>query len=289
MSRTTPPSNLAHSVHDRLLELAKQRGRPFNELLQYYAMERFLYRLANSPAKKQFVLKGALLLTACAEASYRPTRDIDLLGQGDNTEATIRDVMQQVCRQAVSADGLLFDSASVTTERIKEDADYAGVRAQFIGQLGNARISMQVDVGFGDIITPAPHTIEYPVLLDFPAPRLRAYTLETAVAEKLHAMIYLGELNSRMKDFYDVWMLCQRAALDPQRLKAAIGATFERRKTPISRDPICFAAEFAAAKQPQWRAFLRKLRIANTPDNLEAVTRAIRQTIEPIFDELRQR
>lgn len=215
-----------------------------------------------------------------------PPRDIDLLGQGDNTEATIRDVMQQICRQAVPADGLRFDPESVTTERIKEDADYAGVRAQFIGLLGNARISMQVDVGFGDVITPAPYTIEYPVLLDFPVPRLRVYPLETAVAEKLHAMTYLGELNTRMKDFYDVWMLCQHATLDPQRLKAAIGATFERRKTLISRAPVCFSPEFASAKQIQWRAFLRKLRIANVPENLATVTQSIRETIGTILQEL---
>jgi predicted nucleotidyltransferase component of viral defense system len=285
MTRATPPVNLAHSVHDRLLELAKKRARPFNELLQDYAMERFLYRLANSPAHKHFVLKGALLLTACAGLPHRPTRDIDLLGQGDNSEANIRDLLQQACRQTVPADGLDFAPESVATERIKEDADYAGVRVRFVGHLGNARVAMQVDVGFGDVIKPGPRMLTYPVLLDFPAPRLRAYPLETAVAEKFQAMVYLGELNSRMKDFYDVWVLCRHAQLDSARLHGAICATFKRRKTPLPIDPICFSPAFAAAKQVQWRAFLRKLRITDAPDNLATVITDISTTLKPIFTE----
>ena len=283
MTRDTPPVNIAHSVHDRLLVLAKKRGRPFNELLQYYAMERFLYRLGKSPANRHFLLKGALLLTACAETSYRPTRDIDLLGQVENTEGKILDLIRQVCRQGVPGDGMRFDSDSVITERIKEDADYAGVRAQFIGYLGNARVTMQVDVGFGDVVTPAPQDIEYPVLLDQPVPRLRGYPLETAMAEKLQAMVYLGELNSRMKDFYDVWFLCQHVALAPEHLCAAIRATFAQRKTALTAEPICFTPAFAEAKQVQWRAFLRKLRMDDVPDNFGEIIREISSVLEPIL------
>lgn len=284
MTRATPPVNLAHSVHDRLLDLAKQRGRPFNELLQYYAMERFLYRLSQAPAQNYFVLKGALLLVACADLPYRPTRDIDLLGQGENSEVRMRALFQQVCRQPVPDDGLRFDPASLTTERIKEDADYAGVRVHCYGRLGSARVAMQVDIGFGDAIPPGPRLITYPTLLAFPAPRVRAYRLETAVAEKLHAMAYLGELNSRMKDFYDVWQLCRHARLNRARLHTAIRATFERRKLPLPEiHPIFFSPSFASDKQVPWRVFLRKLRSSDAPADLATVLHDLNAFLGPLF------
>jgi hypothetical protein len=286
VTRSTPPTNIAHSVHDRLLALAKVRSRPFNELLQYYAMERFLHRLAVSSARRYFVLKGALLLTASTDAAFRPTRDIDLLGRTQNTPERMRELFQRICRQDVPDDGLRFDAESVTTERIKEDADYPGVRARFPGFLGPARVAMQVDVGFGDIVTPAPREIEYPVLLDQPAPRLQAYTLETAVAEKLQAMVYLGELNSRMKDFLDVWLLCRANVLDRAQLRDAIVATFVHRKTPIQPKLVCFSPEFAAAKQIQWRALMRKLRSPDAPEDFAKVVSDIRAVIVPMFREL---
>ena len=284
MTRATPPVNLAHSVHDRLLELAQQRGRSFNELLQYYAMERFLYRLSKSPSRSTFVLKGALLLVACADLPYRPTRDIDLLGQGENSEARMRELFQQVCSQPVPDDGLHFDPASLTTERIKEDADYAGVRVHFYGQLGSARVAMQVDIGFGDAIPPGPRLITYPTLLAFPAPQVRAYRLETAIAEKLHAMAYLGELNSRMKDFYDVWQLCRHAQLDRERLRTAIRATFERRKLPLPAvHPVFFSPSFAEAKQVPWRAFLRKLHSSDAPADMATVLHDLNAFLAPLL------
>jgi hypothetical protein len=277
---------MAHSVHDRLLALAKVRSRPFNELLQYYAMERFLYRLSVSTAKRRFVLKGALLLTAHGAAPFRPTRDIDLLGGFDNSEATVRELLGAVCRQEVPDDGLRFDAESLRTERIREDADYPGVRSQFAGNLGRARVAMQVDVGFGDAVTPAPREIVYPALLDQPAPRLRAYPLETAVAEKLQTMVYLGELNSRMKDFFDVWFLCRHPALESERLRAAIAATFARRRTAVPATAECFSTPFAAAKQTQWGALLRKTPNVDIPQDLVTVIRDIRNVVEPLFREL---
>lgn len=287
MTSAQKPVNMAHSVHDRLLALAKARNRPFNELLQYFGMERFLYRLSQSRAKSVFVLKGALLMTARAALPYRPTRDIDLLGRGDNSENAIRDFLQEVCLQAVPDDGLRFDAPSVATERIKEDADYPGIRAKFDGYLDKARIAMQVDVGFGDVITPAPQEIDYPVLLKFPAPRLRAYPLETAVAEKLQAMVYLGELNTRMKDFFDVWLLCRHADLDLAALRAAIAATFAHRKTDIPADPTCFSPAFAAAKQVQWTALLRRFPGHPLPAELGVVISDIRTVMDPIFEQVR--
>lgn len=283
-----PPNNMAHSVHDRLLAMAKKRGRPFNELLQYYGMERFLYRLSTSGAKDRFVLKGALLMTARASLPFRPTRDIDLLGYGDNSESAITALLRDVCTQAVPDDGLRFDADSVSTERIKEDADYPGIRAKFDGFLGPARLAMQVDIGFGDQVIPAPQEIDYPVLLDFPAPRLRAYPLETAVAEKLQAMIYLGELNTRMKDFFDVWMLCRHADLKPENLHAAVALTFAHRNTAIPAEPVCFSPAFAAAKQVQWEALLRRFPGHPAPAHLTEVVRDISSTVLPIFSRLRR-
>jgi len=285
-SRATPPVNVAHSVHDRLLALAKVRSRPFNELLQYYAMERFLYRLSVSPAKRRFVLKGALLLAAHGAAPFRPTRDIDLLGQFDNSEANVRELLGAICRQEVPDDGLCFDAESLRTERIREEADYPGVRLQFAGYLDRARVAMQVDVGFGDAVTPAPKEVAYPALLDQPVPRLRAYPLETAVAEKLQTMVYLGELNSRMKDFLDVWVLCRHPVLEADRLRAAIAATFARRRTAVPAAVGCLSTPFAAAKQTQWRALLRKMPNVDIPQDLATVIRDIRNVVEPLFREI---
>ncbi len=185
-------ANIAASVHQRLLNLAKVRGRPFNELLVYYGIERFLYRLSISRHAEAFILKGALTLLVWQTPVTRPTRDIDLLGRTSNDLEAIRVLVAEVCQQTVEDDGLIFDPASVNTDRIAEDADYEGVRASFQGQLGNARIAMQIDNGFSDVITLAPISVTYPVMLNQPAPQLMAYNRETAIAEKLEAMVSLG-------------------------------------------------------------------------------------------------
>jgi len=201
------PKDLAASVHQRLLNQAHATRRPFGELLQYYAMERFLYRLSRSPHADTFVLKGALMLTAWQAPVSRPTRDIDLLGRMDNAVDTVVQVLREVCVQDVQPDGLSFDSSSIRGEQIAEEAEYEGVRVRFMGRLGKARIHMQVDVGFGDVVVPKPRKTTYPTILDFPAPVLAGYSRESAVAEKLQVMVRLGELNSRMRDFYDIWLL----------------------------------------------------------------------------------
>jgi len=286
MTRTDSPINMAHSVHDRLLALAKERDRPFNELLQYYAMERFLFRLGKSPAGRHFVLKGALLLAARADLPFRPTRDIDLMGKTGNSEDDVRNLLQSACRQFVPDDGIRFDADTMEMERIKRAADYPGVRARFQGFLGRARITMQVDVGFGDVVVPAPETIDYPVLLGMSAPRLRAYPLETAIAEKLHAMVHLGELNSRMKDLLDVWTLCRHAAVKPSGLRKAIQATFAHRKTTVPAEPVCFAPGFAKGKQMQWAAMLRKNPDSPAPRDLKTALEDIWTAIGPIFEDM---
>ena len=279
-------TNIAASVHQRLLNLAKSGGRPFNELLVYYAIERFLYRLSISRHAESFVLKGALTLLVWKTPVTRPTRDIDLLGRTSNDLKAIRVLMAEVCQQAVGDDGLIFDPASVTTDRIAEDADYEGVRASFEGKLGNARIAMQIDIGFSDVITPAPVAITYPVMLDQPAPQLMAYNRETAVAEKLEAMVSLGELNTRMKDFFDVWLMARSFDFDGRVLTQAVTGTFGRRHTPVEVSPACFAATFTQnpVKATQWTAFVRNSKLADVPTGFADVVAVVAGFARPVLE-----
>jgi len=195
--------NVAASVRQRLLNAARESGRPYDELLQYFAMERFLFRLSASPHGERFVLKGGLLLATWYAAPTRATRDIDLLGNVKNDVDRIVAIVGEVCGQVVEPDGLEFDAGTIVGERIAEEAEYEGVRVRFRGNLDNAQLSMQIDVGFGDAVVPAPVEVDYPTLLDLPAPRVRAYTRESVIAEKFHTMVRRGLLNSRMRDFFE--------------------------------------------------------------------------------------
>jgi hypothetical protein len=242
-------------------------------LLQYYAMERFLYRLSKTLHRTRLVLKGALMLHVWDAPLARATKDIDFLGRLDNSLENLERVVRELCAADVEADGMVFDPTTVKTERIKEDADYEGVRVRFVGLLGKARVTMQIDVGFGDVVTPGAETITYPALLDFPAPELSGYPRETVVAEKFHAMVYLRMLNSRMKDFYDVWLLATQYAFDGELLAKAIAATFANRETDIDAAPIAFTADFTeqASTLAQWTAFRNKLPNAQCPEKLSEV------------------
>lgn len=279
-----PLKNIAASVHQRLLNAARESGRPFNELVQYYALERWLYRLARSDYRNQFVLKGALMLLVWKLPTTRPTRDIDLLGRVSNDLSSVRQVIAEICQVAGEDDGMFFDPETVTTERIAEDADYEGVRAKFSASLGNTRLPMQIDMGFSDIITPEPATIVYPVILGHPAPELHAYNRETVIAEKFEAMVKLGELNSRMKDFFDIWMLAQTGEFDGEALSRAVGRTFHRRGTPLSSDPLCFSESFgkSESKTVQWRAFLRRNKLTDAPDSFAHVIELIAKFLQPV-------
>lgn len=255
-----PLVNVAQSVHQRLLTRAKNEGRPFNELLQHYAIERFLYRLGCSSHAEKLLLKGALLLRVWQIPLARPTMDIDVLGRTGTPEA-LAAILRECMTLAVEDDGMRYDPESITTEAITLDADYQGWRIRFKASLGNARVTMQVDVGIGDVVYPAPIWIDYPVLLDHPAPHLLAYTPENAIAEKYQAMVELDKANSRMKDFHDIWTLARNLEFDGQRLSEAIRKTFERRKTdPPNSVPTAFTPEFyeGKAKRTQWQAFLTK-------------------------------
>jgi len=282
------PKNIAASVRQRLLDKARETGRTFSELLQYFAMERFLYRLSKSPYANNFVLKGALMLTVWEAPLTRPTLDIDLLGRIDNSIETIVDVTREICRQEVEADGLAFDIATIETERIAEDADYEGIRVRFRGSLGTARVVMQLDIGFGDVVIPSPKPMNYPTLLDLPAPHLRGYSRESTIAEKFEAMVKLGTLNSRMKDFFDLWLMSCQFDFDGATLAEAISKTFSTRRTPILAEPLALTNAFAedSVKAAQWRGFVRRNRLPKAPQNLNEVVAGIAAFLKPIAEHL---
>jgi predicted nucleotidyltransferase component of viral defense system len=258
------PRNLPASVRERLRKLAAARKEDFQLVLTRYGLERLLYRLSRSPHAELFILKGAMLFQLWTDQPHRPTRDLDLLGRGGNSIAEVVAAFRDVCNQAVEEDGLEFAAESVHGERIREDQEYEGIRVHCQARLENARIPLQVDVGFGDAVTPAATGVRYPTLLDFPAPTLRAYRRETVIAEKFQAMIFLGIANSRMKDFYDLWVLARDFAFDGSPLSRAIQATFRRRQTALpAAAPLALTAEFAAdaVKRKQWQAFLSKSKL----------------------------
>jgi hypothetical protein len=269
MTRKTPPINVAASVHARLLKHAKEHAEDFNFVLTRYGIERLLYRLSRSDAAERFVLKGAMLFSIWSTERHRATHDVDLLSGGPPDLEGLAEVFRTVCQTAVEEDGVIFDSESVKAARIREDEEYQGVRLTLCGHLGRARLEVQVDVGFGDAITPAAVRAEIPTLLGLPAPFLDTYPRESVVAEKLHVMATLGMANSRMKDFFDVDFLARHFMFDCKMLTAAVHATFERRRTPIPEEPpTAFTTTFTddEGKKSQWKAFLRKTGLASDLD-----------------------
>ncbi len=278
--------DLPASVRQRLLDNARLTGRPFQEVLQYFAMERFLYRLSQSPHANTFVLKGALLFTAWGGPATRPTKDIDLLARMDNAVDAVTAVIKEVCSLEVQPDGLAFDLESVSGEAIKEDADYSGVRVTFLVTIQNARISMQIDVGFGDVVTPSVNATTYPVLLDFPAPELLSYPRETVVAEKFEAMTKLGTFNSRMKDFYDIWILSRQFSFNGASLADAISQTFANRQTAVTAKPVALTPAFSRdnAKQTQWQGFVRKSKLDGAPADLSSVIDDLVLFLQPVAE-----
>jgi len=280
--------NVTASVHQRLLNHARAEGRPFNEVLQYFALERFLYRLGRSPYRRQFVLKGALMFTAWQSPFSRPTRDIDLLGYLDNSVERAVSAIQAVCQEPVPGDGLRFDAESVAGERTIEAANYEGVRVRFLAYLGNARIPMQIDIGFGDAVVPGPSLVRLPSILDFPPPELQGYSRESIIAEKLQAMVYLGAINSRMKDFYDIWLLATCFDFEGTILARAISETFHRRRTAFPTAPVAFSDTFAQdrEKQAQWVAFIRRHHIGDSPTTLHEAVQLIAAFLQPAIHAL---
>ena len=277
--------NLAASVRARLLNVAKAQASDFNQVLVRFALERILYRLTQSPHADRFLLKGALLFTLWYDMPHRATRDADLLGFGASDLESVAQVFREIAAVAVD-DGIVFDPASVTVEEIRKEAGYGGVRVVIAGELAKARCKTQIDVGFGDAVTPGPVDSVYPVLLDdLPAPRLRAYPTYTVIAEKLHAIALLGMTNSRVKDYFDLSVLLQRETFDADLLAQAIKATFERRGMTVPAElPVGLTDEFAhdASRQVLWQSFVKKNEL--DPEPLAAIVGRLRLALEPALN-----
>lgn len=278
-------TNVPASVRQRLYNRARAQGDDFNAIVSRYAIERLLYRLSKSPYAAEFVLKGAQLFYVWIAASHRATRDLDLLRYGVATLSELENIFRTICRLPVAEpDGIEFLADTVRGEEIREQAEYRGARIRCAYRLGEAKGALQIDIGFGDVARPAPKFVNFPTLLDFPAPRLKAYQRETVVAEKFHALVTLGINNSRLKDFYDLFVLAKTFPFDGEPLSRALQATFKRRKTTLpSETPIALTTAFARDqnKHKQWQAFLMKNRIAPARTDFVRVVAMIRKFLLP--------
>lgn len=266
MSRATP-RNLSASISAKLLEHARKSGEDFQFVLMRYGLERLLARLSRSEYADEFVVKGALLFLVWTGERYRPTKDLDLMAARTQSVEQLQTVFQMLCGAAMEEDGLTFVASSIQAEEIREEDVYGGMRVTLEARLGKMRIPLQVDIGFGDAITPAATAGKFPSLLAFDAPVLRMYPRETVVAEKFETMVTLGMANSRMKDYWDIQALARDFAFGGEMLTAAIRATFQRRRTALPVEiPLGLSDEFAAdtGKQAQWRAFVRRSRLKDT-------------------------
>ncbi|WP_412755510.1 nucleotidyl transferase AbiEii/AbiGii toxin family protein [Legionella longbeachae] len=273
--------NIGESVRSRLKNIAIEEGSDFNAILIRYGLERLLYRIGESEYSNQFLLKGALLFNLWYDMPHRPTKDIDLLGFGDNDLVYIKQTFSKIC--SISADdGINFLSESVTVDTIKKDGGYTGARVELFGELAKAKIKIQIDIGYGDAVTPGPIDAHYPVLLNnLPAPKIRTYPIYTVIAEKLHAIALLGMANSRLKDYLDLYVLLSNEQIDNQVLAKAIHATFTRRGMPLPEVlPIGLTDEFAndPSRVSMWIAFLRKNELEQKP--LTEVIAVIRDLIQ---------
>jgi len=274
---TKSQKNSAASFQARLKNEAERQGRPFAEMLQYYGMERFLYRLSRSQYVDKFVLKGGLLLYGWNVPLRRPTRDIDFRGYLDNSERSILRAITEVIAEPVPEDGIVFDTGTINVEQTQIDSGYEGVRVKFAGQLGKARVPMQIDIGFSDVVTSRVELVDFPTLLGgTKAPRLKGYPRESVVSEKFHAMIRHAELNSRFKDYYDIWLIAENFEFDSRPLQKAIETTFAKRQTELPNErPVGLTPGFAETNRDKWKSFLTKLDLQNksTEDFLDVVNK----------------
>jgi predicted nucleotidyltransferase component of viral defense system len=284
MTRET--KNLEASICARLLNVARETKREFQLVLTHYALERLLYRLSVSPFSERFVLKGALLFTIWLDDPLRSTRDLDLLGRDSAEPGQLTQVFRAILQQPVEADGLVFGIADLHARTIREHTRYGGMRVETTATLERARIPIQIDIGFGDAITPHPNEVSYPSLLGMPSPRLRAYPRETVIAEKLEALVSLGFTNSRMKDFFDILMIARNFDFDGETLATAVRATFRRRQTPLpveSPDGLSDAFASMPDAMARWRAFTRRDLLTATPSDFHQVVSEIRAFLLPVI------
>jgi predicted nucleotidyltransferase component of viral defense system len=276
-----PPTNMARSVKDRLLNIAREEGRAFDILLVRFALERLLYRLSVSAHRDRFVLKGGMLATAWVADDNRVTRDADFLGHGDADPDRLAVDFREIMASE-SDDGLTFDIDRIAATVIREEMEYGGVRLKTAAYLERTRIPVTIDIGFGDAMADATQRLDYPCLLDFPVPRVRSYPPASVVAEKFQAMVALGVLNGRMKDYYDLWAIPRAIGISDNELDAAIRATFARRGTPIPVEPPPgLSAEMIAdeSKQRQWRAYAASLELAGV--SLESIIKSVWELVGP--------
>lgn len=280
-----PIKNVAASIRARLANRARDAGRPHQEVVQFYAMERFLYRLSESQYRDRFILKGALMLIVWNGSPRRPTSDIDLLGRIDNNPDHVARAVREICAQSVEPDGIEFDPTSVRVVPIAEEAEYDGVRVQFQGRLDTIRLHMQIDFGFGDQVFPKPMRSGYPTIFDMPAPSLLTYSRETAIAEKLHVIFVREQLNSRMKDYFDIWWLASQFEFDGEQLAEAIRRTCQQRETEVPGDPVGLSQDLAddPSKITQWRAFRRHSGISDIPEEFGDVLRRATEFLRPVL------
>jgi len=283
--------NIGHSVFQKLLNLSRENGEDFNYLLLRYGVERLLYRLSTSSFADKFILKGASLFLVWQGQNYRVTKDADLMSFGPPDALRLQKIFNEISSIPCVEDGMIFDADSVKAAPIREDQIYGGIRITLKGKLAQAVIPVQVDIGFGDAVVPPPEKVIFPTLLNVPYPEINAYTRYSVVAEKFHAMVFLGIANSRMKDFFDIRMLNNSFEFDGAILCKAIRSTFERRQTEIPKDmPLAFSREFAEdnRKQTQWKAFFRKTKAETMPENLQMVIESLIKFLMPIVDVLRE-
>lgn len=276
--------NYAASVRARLLAKSKQQGEVFNLLLTRYAAERLLYRLAKSQYSNNFILKGATLFTVWHSEPHRATKDLDLLGYGTNEVSSLEEIFKLVCQQSYAEDGVEFDPLALKGERIKQEQKYEGVRLKIEGKLGAAKLTVQIDIGFGDAIYPAPELVEFPSILNLPTAQLRVYPRETVIAEKFEAMVSLGIANSRLKDFYDIWFLAHQAQFQGNILSQAIKTTFNSRGTPLpTAVPLALTEKFAeeGSKQSQWSGFINKNQLESNCETLSNTVAVLKSFLMP--------
>ena len=284
-------SNLPASVAARLLHRARESGDVYQTLLTSFCFERFLYRLGKSEARERFVLKGAMLLRLWSDQPYRATRDLDLLRQGDGSQAAIRRDVEAICGVAAEPDGIVFDADAIRIEPIRAEDEYAGTRVTLMAHCGTARLTLQIDMGLGDSVWPAARSFLYPALLDFPPPRILAYPREAVVAEKLEAMVVLGDRNSRIKDFFDLHHLASHFEFDRATLTEAIRRTFDRRHTPIpEEEPLGLTAAYweNPSRPVQVRAFARRAGLTLATDPGVEFAQALSAFLSPVLGDVRE-
>lgn len=283
--------DVAFTIKQQLLALARERKEDLNFLLNRYGLERLLYRIGCSDFQKEFILKGAMLFSLWKDLPYRATKDIDLLGYGEPDLTRLENIFKAICQTEVEDDGLVFNTETIRVVRIRDVEEYQGVRIHIDANLGKARIRIQIDVGFGDAVTPGPKLEKFPTLIDLPAPYLRVYPQESVVAEKCQAIVMLGMRNSRMKDYFDLHMLATNYSFDGDILTKAIKATFKRRKTDLPYEvPIGLTEEFAndSSSAAQWRGFVKKSRLESDPLPLQKIIEELHDFLMPLIDAARE-